>query len=263
MSLLHSWPLPVAAQQVRWRARASGVPRSQERRVSQNESVGSGLHPTDECGKTGNSYRRSEKIASILPMSSSPQVAAALLSSLRRRDPEVLAAVVQDHSRPLYRAARGLGFSNDEAEDLVQDVFATFLETLDRFEGRSQVRTWLFGILHRKVLERRRALYREEQTEPIDAVFESRFDSQGKWVRPPEDLHRSMESKEIGEVIRQCLEGLPAAQREVFVLREIEGFETPEICKILGVTVTNMGVLIHRARSRLRECITAKGWGAR
>lgn len=179
---------------------------------------------------------------------------------LRRRNADLLAATVQDHARPLYRAARGMGFSEDQAEDLVQDVFTTFLETLDRFEGRSQVRTWLFGILHNKTRERRRDLVREQKNDPIDEVFESRFDESGKWVRPPEDLDRLIQSKEIEAALRQCMEGLPTSQREVFVLREMEEMETPNVCKILGITVTNMSVLMHRARNRLRECIEGKGW---
>ncbi len=188
------------------------------------------------------------------------QLDAGLIARLRARDPDALESAVRDHARPLYRAARGMGFQESEAEDLVQDVFITFLETLDRFEGRSQVRTWLFGILHRKALERRREQYREQRHDPIDEVFESRFDSRGNWVRPPDDSHRTLESGEIGVALAGCLEGLPAAQREVFVLREMEGLATAEICKILDVTVTNMGVLMHRARIRLRECIEAKGW---
>lgn len=185
------------------------------------------------------------------------------LALLQARDPRTLGAVVHDHGRPLYRAARGMGFRDEEAEDLVQDILTTFLETLDRFEGRSQVRTWLFGILHRKVSERRRDSLRDDRHDPIDEVFESRFAPDGKWVRPPEDLHRLLESKEIGAAIEQCLEGLPVAQREVFVLREMEGVQTQEICKILGVSTTNMSVLMHRARTRLRECIESKGWGRR
>jgi RNA polymerase sigma-70 factor (ECF subfamily) len=183
------------------------------------------------------------------------------LARLRARDPQFLAALVQEHARPLYRAARGMGFRDDEAEDLVQDVLAIFLETLDRFEGRSRIRTWLFGIFHRKVFERRRESHREERHDPIDDVFESRFDTSGKWARPPADLHQILESKEIGLVIEECLNGLPASQREVFVLREMEGADTEEICKILDISVTNMSVLLHRARARLRECIESKGWG--
>lgn len=102
---------------------------------------------------------------------------------------------------------------------------AAFLESLDRFEGRSHVRTWLFGILHNNAMER-----------------------------------RMVESREMGEAIGGCMEGLPAAQREAFILREMGGLETGEMCKILGVSVTNMGVMLHRARHRLRECLKARGW---
>jgi RNA polymerase sigma-70 factor (ECF subfamily) len=108
-------------------------------------------------------------------------------------------------------------------------------------------------------LERRRAAAMDDRMDPIDEVFESRFDSKGNWTRPPADLERLMLSKEIGELIRGCMDGLAANQREAFVLREIEGLETSEICKILAVSVTNFGVLMHRARVRLRESLEAKG----
>jgi RNA polymerase sigma-70 factor (ECF subfamily) len=187
-------------------------------------------------------------------------ISAAFLERLLRRDPDALAEAVRDHARPLMRAARGLGFVEQEAEDLVQDVFKTFLERLDSFEGRSQLRTWLFGILHRKALEHRRASIIDDRMDPIDEVFESRFDAKGNWTRPPADLERLMLSKEIGELIRGCMGGLSASQREAFVLREVEEMDTSEICKILGVSVTNFGVLMHRARARLRECLETKGW---
>ena len=196
-------------------------------------------------------------------MASVPSINAAFLERLRRRDPDALAEAVRDHARPLLRAARALGFAEQDAEDLVQDVYTTFLERLDSFEGRSQLRTWLFGILHRKVWERRRASIVDDRMDPIDAVFESRFDTSGKWTRPPADLERLMLSKEIGGLIRSCMDELPVNQREVFVLREVEGLETPEICKIIEITVTNFGVLMHRARARLRECLEAKGWSKR
>ncbi len=100
----------------------------------------------------------------------------------------------------------------------------------------------------------------DDSTDAIEDVFESRFDKRGKWSRPPSDMERLFLSKEIGELIRGCMDGLPVNQREAFVLREVEGFETNEICKILDVSVTNFGVLIHRARTRLRECLESKGW---
>ena len=193
-------------------------------------------------------------------MTSAAPVSSAFLERLRHRDPEALADAAGENARPLFKAARALGFDEARAEDLVQDVFATFLERLDSFEGRSQLRTWLFGILYRKALERHRASIREDRMDPIDAVFESRFDACGKWARPPADLERLLLSKELGEMIGECMDGLPANQRAAFVLREVEGFDTAEICKILDVSVTNFGVLIFRARAKLRECLEAKGW---
>ena len=193
-------------------------------------------------------------------MTPAAPVSTAFLERLRHRDPEALADAVSENARPLFKAARALGFDEPAAEDLVQDVFATFLERLDSFEGRSQLRTWLFGILYRKALERHRASIREDRMDPIDEVFESRFDACGKWARPPADLERLLLSKELGEMIGECMDGLPANQRAAFVLREVEGFDTAEICKILDVSVTNFGVLIFRARAKLRECLEAKGW---
>ena len=206
------------------------------------------------------SASRLEFLTAIHPMTPAVPISAAFLERLRRRDPDALGEAVRDHARPLLRAARGLGFAEQEAEDLVQDVFTTFLEKLDDFEGRSQVRTWLFGILHRKAMERRRASLKDDRMDPIGEVFESRFDANGKWARPPADLERLMLSKEIGELIRGCMDVLAVNQREAFVLREVEGLDTGEICKILDVSVTNFGVLMHRARARLRECLEAKGW---
>lgn len=201
-----------------------------------------------------------EFLTAILEMAPSTHMDAVFLERLRRRDPEALAQAVRDHARAMFRAARALGFAEPEAEDLVQDVFVTFLQKLDGFEGRSHLRTWLFGILYRKALERRRATMMENQADSIDEIFESRFDDKGNWSRPPADLERLFLSKELGELIRGCMDGLPTHQREAFVLREVEGFETGEICKILEVSVTNFGVLIHRARVRLRECLESKGW---
>ncbi len=194
-------------------------------------------------------------------MAATDPVGPDLLARLRDRDPELLASLVAEHTQPLYRAARGMGFREVEAEDLVQDVFISFLGSLDKFEGRSKLRTWLFGILHNRSMEHFRKRQQDRLHDQIDELFESRFDGEGKWSAPPRDLLRLLESKVLGEAIDRCLDGLPPAQRSVFVLREMEGLETPEICKILDVTVTNLGVLTHRARVRLRECLEGRGWG--
>ncbi len=138
----------------------------------------------------------------------------ALLALLRARDPDTLRSIVNDHGRRLYRAARGMGHSLEESEDLVQGVFVTFLESLDRFEGRAQVGTWLFGILHHTSLERRRAMIREQLNDPIDQLFESQFDGRGSWTRPPIAPDEHASARESGTAIAECLGGLPEQQRE-------------------------------------------------
>lgn len=185
------------------------------------------------------------------------------LSALHRRDSKAVAAVVRDHARPLYRTARGAGFRDADAEDLVQDVLTTFLETLDRFEGRSQIRTWLFGILHRKMLERWRGRQRDALSDSFDETFESRFDEHGSWIRPPADSQKLMESVEIGAALRDCIASLADAHREVFVLRQIEEIDSESVGHIVGKSVTNVNVILHRARLRLRECLEARGWANR
>jgi RNA polymerase sigma-70 factor (ECF subfamily) len=105
----------------------------------------------------------------------------------------------------------------------------------------------------------RRERARDERHDPIDEVFESRFDTARKWFRPREDIERILESKQAGELIQLCLGELPHAQRAVFTLREVEELETPDICKILQISVSNLGALMHRARARLRECLKAHG----
>jgi len=183
-----------------------------------------------------------------------------LLMRLRRRDPEALRTIVDEHARRLYRAARGMGHTTDEAEDLAQDALVTFIESIDRFEGRAQISTWLFGILHHKSQQRRRSKLRDDLHDPIDAVFESQFDARGNWIRPPVAPDRDVSSREAREAIQGCLEGLPPLQREVFQLRQMEELSAAAVSKVLAQTVTHIGVLFHRARMRSRACLEGKGW---
>jgi RNA polymerase sigma factor (sigma-70 family) len=185
----------------------------------------------------------------------------AFLNRLRQRDAEALRTIVEQHARQLYRAARGMGFRKEDAEDLAQEVLITFIESLDRFEGRSRVSTWLFGILHHKIQERRRTQAREGQNDSIAEMFEAQFDSRGNWIHPPIPPDRRLSSREAEEAVRRCLEGLPPLQREVFQLRQIEELSAADVGKILGQTVTHIAVMFHRARMKLRACLEGSGWG--
>lgn len=177
---------------------------------------------------------------------------------LKTRDPAALAELADAYLPQLLRAGRGMGFSREENEDLAQSVFLAFLEGLDRFEGRSHIRTFLFGIFYHKVSEHFREKQREKKKDPIDEVMESKFDAQGNWSYSF-DIERQIFSQEAKQIIQECLETIPRAQRIAFYLREVEQMETPEICKKMGISVTNLGVLLFRARNRLCECVEKKG----
>ncbi len=177
---------------------------------------------------------------------------------VRERDPEVLGAVIQTYLPHVLRAARGAGLADARAEDVAQATFTTFIETAPRFEGRSHVRTWLFGILYRKLAEGRRQLGRDRQHDDIDDVVESRFNAAGRWSEPPRSPDDELQGRETREQIDGCLDASPFQQRMAFMLREVEGLSTSEICNILGVSRTNLGVMLYRIRNRLRECLESK-----
>jgi RNA polymerase sigma-70 factor (ECF subfamily) len=184
-----------------------------------------------------------------------------LAEGVRRRDPAALRRAVQLYLPQLLRAARGAGLEIALAEDTVQNVFEVFLTRAEQFDGRSTVRTWLFGILYHKIHESRRALRKEAREDPIDAAIENRFDTAGSWSRPPQSLEFEVEQKETLAAVEDCLTQVPDRQKEAFLLREVESFTTEEVCKIMDLSRTNLGVMLFRARNRLRECLESKGLG--
>ena len=185
---------------------------------------------------------------------------AALAARIREREPAAIEEVVHAYLPQILRAALGAGLDQPLAEDVTQSTFATFIESAHRFEGRSHVRTWLFGILYNKISETRRRQKRDRETDDIDEVFEQRYSSGGFWSTPPKAVDAAVFDKEVRQGIEDCLEEVPPKQRMAFVLREVEDMESDEICNILEVTRTNLGVLLHRVRNRLRECLETKGF---
>ena len=180
-------------------------------------------------------------------------------AGIRAGDREAIRAVVRAYLSQILRAARGAGLDAEQAEDVTQATFATFIETAPRFEGRSHVRTWLFGILYKKIAEARRTLGRDRKIDDIDQIVENRFDEAGSWIRPPRPADADLGDREIRGAISECLDATPDRQRMAFIFKEVEGLSTDEICKILGVTPTNLGVILYRVRNRLRECLEALG----
>lgn len=177
------------------------------------------------------------------------------INLLVARDPDAGRKVVQTYTRQLFHAALGIGFDSVSSEELVQRVWATFFEVLPKFERRSKLRTFIFGILYNKALELRREVNKFEVFDAIDEYMEKRFNEDGSWAKPPINPEEFAEATESLELVEKCLEKLPVAQRMAFQLKEIDDQDSEEICKILAVSVTNLGVILFRARNRLRECI--------
>ncbi|MEM8995911.1 MAG: sigma-70 family RNA polymerase sigma factor [Acidobacteriota bacterium] len=185
-------------------------------------------------------------------------------------------AAVELYFSQIFRAARGAGLDAAEAEEIAQDTFMTLLERAETFEGRSQVRTFLFGILYNKLREHRRWRSKQRRHESLESgggdgdtgapasrldQLAERFDDGGYWIHPPEGPDAFVSARETRLALSDCMESAPPVQRMAFLLREVEGLETDEICKILEISRTNLGVMLHRFRNRVRNCLESKGLG--
>jgi RNA polymerase sigma-70 factor (TIGR02943 family) len=163
----------------------------------------------------------------------------------------------------LLRIAR-LQLRNDTwAEDAVSETLISALESADRFGGQSQLKTWVVGILKHKIIDQFRRCGREvsidaaaeaAQVETFDELFADDGHRRNKplnWGDPEAAYSRV----EFFEVLQMCIDQLPAALARVFMMREWLELETAQICKEAGISATNCFVMLHRARTRLRECL--------
>jgi RNA polymerase sigma-70 factor (ECF subfamily) len=180
------------------------------------------------------------------------------IEKLKERDNQAISSLVSAYTGQLYHASLGLGFDQNSAHELVQSVWVTFFDAVPTFQGKSHVRTFLFGVLYNKASESWRARKHFDSAEPIEDILEKRFHSRGYWVKPPVDPEEFLLATEKLHLIEECLERLPLNQRMAFSLKEVDGEKSSEICKILDVSITNLGVLLFRAKNRLRECIESK-----
>jgi len=177
------------------------------------------------------------------------------LTRLRSRERDTLRDLVREYMPQLLRAARGAGLNAQNAEDVTQNVFLTFLEKLDDFQGRSHVRTWLFGILYRKISEMRRSAQKESASDDIDEVMEHRFRTDGMWLKPPRWADDTTYDAEVQRHLATCLDDVSTDHRLAFMLREVEEMDSAEICRVMDVSRSNLGVLLYRCRNLLRECL--------
>jgi RNA polymerase sigma-70 factor (ECF subfamily) len=153
-------------------------------------------------------------------------------------------------------------------EELVQETFLAALRARQNFSGRSSIRTWLVGILKHKIIDHFRAKKRvrpltDYETEEHNAT--ELFDQTANWKKKPRDWganpEDAFEQQEFWTTLIDAINDLPERMAEVFKMREIEMKDTEEICEILDITPTNLGVLLFRARTRLRDSLGTEWFG--
>ena len=170
----------------------------------------------------------------------------------------------------LLRYAK-LQLRNDAwAEDVVSEVFIVALEKPEAFEGRSQIKTWLIGILKFKILDKFRqntrevALPESDETSDSDMLEGLIFKADGHFATPPTDWgspEAGLNQKEFFVIMEACMEKLPVQLGRLFLMREWLELSSEEICKELKLTSTNFYVQLHRAKLKLRECLDLNWFG--
>lgn len=199
-----------------------------------------------------------------------------LLRALLDRDEAATESVLDRYYSPMFRLARSFVRSDDEAEEVVQDTWLAVLRGLERFEGRSSLKTWIFRILVNRARSRARREARQipfsslawsrgsNGLDPDDSLPESLFPGetssplywQGQpWTAPPPD--EALLADELRGRIQAAIRELPTRQQSVVSLRDIEGWSGEEVCELLEISEGNQRVLLHRARSRVRDELQA------
>jgi len=197
-----------------------------------------------------------------------------VVTALRRGDADAFAALVDRHSRAMIRVAMAYVPTRAAAEEVVQETWIAVMRGIDRFEGRSSLKTWIFRILTNVAM---RAGARERRSVPFSALAEAENTGEPsvdpdrflaadhelfpghwaimptRWPTPEEGLLAG----ETREVIAAAIAGLPAAQRTVIALRDVEGWNSEEVVDALEISPGNQRILLHRARTRVRSAIEA------
>lgn len=179
-----------------------------------------------------------------------------LVDRLRAGDEGAFVELVSRYQARLVRLAQATVGSRAVAEEVVQDTWLAVVRGVDRFEGRSSFRTWLFRILLNRA---RSAVGKEQRAGRPDDDIELRFDATGHWIDPPEPwadrVDDHLVASQVAARVHALLPLLPEAQRQVVVLRDVERIDAEEVALLLGITDGNQRVLLHRGRTRLRALL--------
>src|SRR4051794_21935782 len=194
-----------------------------------------------------------------------PGTDAEVVDALKRGDEAVFAELVDAYSPGLLRMARMFVRDRAVAEEVVQETWIGVLRGINRFEGRSSLKTWIYRILMNTAKTRGQ---REARSVPFSAaagaadgeasIDPDRFLGNGAWVLGPAEWQTPEEELLDGEArdaILRAIEELPDQQRAVITMRDVEGFPADEVAEALGLSAGNERVLLHRARSKVRAAI--------
>lgn len=179
---------------------------------------------------------------------------------------------VEQHGDYLFNYAIVRVNDREKAEDLVQETFLAGLKAKDNFQGKSSERTWLISILKRKIIDTYRKQYSSkvssmsayEQDISDGDFYRSDAPFKGHWLEGKGPHSNSllpegeMEQDELREIIAWCIKNLPPNLAAAFAMKMIDEADSDEICKELGITSSNLWVMLHRARLKMRTCVESK-----
>ena len=182
---------------------------------------------------------------------------------LRARDPVVWQGVLKEHSPRLIGYATRMMGNRSDAEDVVQRALIGVLDTIERFEGRCSIKSWLFRAVHNRAIdtlrEKRRWVMQNDE-----AIDEGWFDPKGHWIQSSSDwegsLDARLDAKAMLKLVHELIDALPHQYREVILLKDVQQLETAHISEILDISPGNLRIRLHRARKVLRASVdTALG----
>ncbi len=167
---------------------------------------------------------------------------------------------VENYADMLYRYTLVRVKDPDVADELVQATLFAALKSQHTFAGRSTEKTWLFGILKHKTMDHFRSAKKNINVDITDTDTDRiQFDTTGHMTPSPNnwnvDPEKATENKELAQVLEKCMNGLSEKFHRIFVLKEIEGLSSEEICKEFNIKPTNLWVMLHRARNQLKLCM--------
>lgn len=187
-----------------------------------------------------------------------PDPQGSLIEGLKRGDSSAYKVAVREYSPGMLAVAR-FYLDHSSAEEVVQDCWVTVIDAIQKFEGRSGLKTWLHRIVANRCKNKLRSSNREVSTdfsESLDPELANRFNAKGRWDLPPKlKFHESADTLMENDALSDCLDKhlsvLPETQRSALMLYEAHQHKSEDVCNILDVSASNLRVLLHRARQKI------------